>query len=101
VTNKHLAQAFEMCVVRGWNLSYSCLTGYATCSKLRRLHKSDPEFWDELTSNKFKGRIPPEDVPQPEDMAPAQDVDSGIDDSDVPVQSLVNNILYKKCRKVI
>jgi hypothetical protein len=98
VTNEHLAQAFEMCVVREWNLSYSCLTGYAARSKLRGLRESDPEFWDELTSKKCEG-IPPEDVPQPEDIAPAQDVDSGIDDSDVPVQSLVNNILHKKMSK--
>src|SRR6266540_1116773 len=46
-----MPQAFEMCEVRGWNLSYACLTGYAARSKLRELRDTDPKFWDKLTSS--------------------------------------------------
>ena len=88
-----------MCAVRDWNLSYSCLTGYAARSKLRGLRDSDPNFWDELTSKEFKAVVPPEDVPQPEDMMREDDGHSGIDDSDVPIRSVVNNIIHKKVSK--
>jgi hypothetical protein len=91
-----VVQAFEMCVVREWNLSYSCLTGYAARSKLRGLRDSDPKFWDELTSKKFEPVVPPENVPQPEDTILEED---GLDDSDVPIQSVIDNIIHKKVPK--
>jgi hypothetical protein len=94
-----MAQAFEMCAVRDWNLSYSCLTSYAARSKLRGLRESDPEFWDELTSKKLGERVPPEDMPQPEDTLPTPDNDGSLDDSDVPVHSVINNIIHKKVPK--
>ena len=47
-----------------WDLSYETLTGVAARSYLRELKKTDPTFWDELTSN-LKENLPPEDVPQP------------------------------------
>ena len=85
-----------MCVVREWNLSYSCLTGYAARSMLRGLRDSDPKFWDELTKKESDAVVPPKDVPQPEDTLPE---DSGIDDSDVPIQSVINNIINNKIQK--
>jgi hypothetical protein len=92
-----VVQAFEMCVVRKWNLSYSCLTGYAARSMLRGLRDSDPKFWDELTK-KESNVVPPEDLPQPEDTLP-EDHDGGIDDSDVPFQSVIDNIINNKIQK--
>jgi hypothetical protein len=94
-----MVQAFEMCVVREWNLSYSCLTGYAARSKLRGLHELDPKFWDELTSKGFKAVVPPENVPQPEDTVPEGDGHGGIDDCDVPIHSVIDNIIHKKVPK--
>jgi hypothetical protein len=54
------------------------------------LRDSNPKFWDELTKKEFDAVVPPVDVPQPEDTLPE---DSGIDDSDVPIQSVINNII--------
>ena len=36
--------------------------------------------------------LPPEDVPQPEDLE-AGDWDAGIDDSDVPIKTVIDNIV--------
>jgi hypothetical protein len=91
-------QAFEMCVVREWNLSYSCLTGYAARSMLRGLRDSNPKFWDELTKKEFDAVVPPEDAPQPEDTL-SEENHNGIDDSDVPIQSVINNIIHNKIQK--
>ncbi len=93
-----MPQAFEMCEVHGWNLSYACLTGYAARSKLRELRDTDPKFWDELTSKKFEATVPPEDIPQPEDTA-LEDGNDGVDNSDVPIKSVINNIIDKKVPK--
>ncbi|KAF8193422.1 hypothetical protein BJ912DRAFT_241100 [Pholiota molesta] len=37
-------KAFEMCTVRGWNLSYSSLTSFEAREKLRNLKEEDREF---------------------------------------------------------
>jgi hypothetical protein len=73
--------------VRTWDLSYENLTGVAARSYLRELKKTDPTFWDELTSN-LEENIPPEDVPQPEDEDNDHD-DGGVDDSDIPTHVVI------------
>ncbi|KAH7908914.1 hypothetical protein BJ138DRAFT_989477, partial [Hygrophoropsis aurantiaca] len=51
LNNRTLVQkAFEMCRVRGFNLSYASLTSFAARDKLRNLKHDDPTFWQELTS---------------------------------------------------
>lgn len=67
--------------MRTWDLSYETLTGVAARSYLRELKKTDPTFWDELTSN-LQENVPPEDIPQPEDDNDLDD--GGVDDSDIP-----------------
>ena len=67
--------------MRTWDLSYETLTGIAARSYLRELKKTDPTFWDELTSN-IQENVPPEDIPQPEDDNNLDD--GGVDDSDIP-----------------
>lgn len=44
-------QAFEMCTVRGFNLSFESLTGFKARGRLRDLKNADPEFWKELTGS--------------------------------------------------
>ena len=44
-------QAFEMCRVRQWNLSYGSLTSYEAREKLRTLKTEESVFWGELTAS--------------------------------------------------
>ena len=84
--------------MRKWDLSYETLTGVAARSYLRELRKTDPTFWDELTSN-VKENLPPENVPQPEDE---DSDDGGIDDSEIPtcvvIQAMVQGLDNVNCR---
>ena len=69
------------------------MTGVAARSKLRDLHKTNPDFWDELVNMS----PPDEDLPQQEDDEPAS---SGIsDDVDVPIEVLAKNMVQKKVLK--
>ena len=43
--------------------------------------------------------VPSENIPQPEDTMPAPDEEDGLDDSDVPIQSVINNIIHKTVPK--
>jgi hypothetical protein len=89
-------QAFEKCEVREWNLSFNCLTSVAARARLRNLKETDPEFWKELTSS--ENRVPPENDPQPEDIVDSEN-GSVEDDSDVPLQVLIQELTEKKVRK--
>ena len=66
-----------------WDLSYETLTGVAARSYLRKLKKTNPTFWDELTSN-LEENPSPDNIPQPEDEVSECDDDGGVDDSDIP-----------------
>jgi hypothetical protein len=63
------------------------LTGVAARSYLRELKKTDPKFWDELTSN-IEENVPPESITQPEDEISDHD-DGGVDDSDIPTRVVI------------
>jgi hypothetical protein len=54
-----------------------------------------------LISKKTEAVVPPENLPQSEDTIPEEDGHSGfgIDDSNVPIQSVINNIIHKKVPK--
>jgi len=43
--------------------------------------------------------VPSKNIPQPEDTMPAPDEEDGLDDSDVPIQSVINNIIHKTVPK--
>ena len=78
--------------MRTWDLSYETLTGVAACSYLRELKKTDPTFWDELTSN-LEENVPPEDIPQPEDDTSNDLDDGGVDDSDIPTCVVIQAVV--------
>ncbi|KAG6914641.1 hypothetical protein DXG01_016182 [Tephrocybe rancida] len=76
-------KAFELCTVRGWNLSYTSLTGVAARAKLCELKHSDPEFWEELTGSGTDDALPLLEDEQPEDL---DLLDEGPEDnSDIPI----------------
>jgi hypothetical protein len=81
---KTVKKAFEMCQTKEWNLSYNCLTGFATCERLRNLKADDPEFYDELMAN----CIPKETTEYPEDDEMLTKDEEG-DDSDLPIAMVV------------
>ncbi|KAF7334113.1 DDE-1 domain-containing protein [Mycena venus] len=76
-------QAFSLCVVREWNLSYESLTSPAIRARLRK------EREDNTTS------LPPEDEMPRIELGE----DDGIDDSDISPKTLIADILGKKPRK--
>ncbi|KAF4621853.1 hypothetical protein D9613_012075 [Agrocybe pediades] len=96
VNNVNLVQkAFEGCVAREWNLSYTCLTAYKAREALRNLKTTDPLFWNELNQ-----QTPPLDLPGPDDKVDEDDVptaekcdtlleDVDADDSDIPIETLI------------
>ena len=78
-------QAFELCVVREWDLSYATLRSFNMQDSLRKLRDDDPEFWSQLTRADEKlvvGAVVDEDV--------VPDVDDGnLDDTDVSLRDIV------------
>ncbi|KAE9390980.1 hypothetical protein BT96DRAFT_945690 [Gymnopus androsaceus JB14] len=72
------------------DLSYQMLTNAATHEKLRELKEKDPKLWNKLTES--TEILPLTDDIVPEDAMELDDV--GVpDDSEIPVQILVNNII--------
>ncbi|KAJ7062656.1 hypothetical protein C8F01DRAFT_964446, partial [Mycena amicta] len=43
-----IKQAWALCIVRGTNLSYECLTSYETNELLVNLKKTNPQLWNDL-----------------------------------------------------
>ncbi|KAF8173665.1 hypothetical protein BJ912DRAFT_859179 [Pholiota molesta] len=96
VNNVELVRkAFEMCTVREWNLSYSSLMSFEARDKLRNLKTTDPEFWNELTSNKE------EDLPAPEEIIPEDttiddgDAENLGDDSSIPLPVVIRSTMQE------
>ncbi|KAF8240298.1 hypothetical protein L208DRAFT_1233942, partial [Tricholoma matsutake] len=72
-----------------WNLSYECLTSFEAWEALRGIKQKDPAFWKELTMNNSLD-LPSERASLPEDSLPTtKDEDEDLDDSDVPIQTLI------------
>jgi hypothetical protein len=85
------SQAFELCKVRKWDLSYSTLTGFDARKELRDLKTTNPKFWDQLT---MTGNPPGDDEKTPEDTIPdPEDVDTGEHDSNVPISTVIDAII--------
>ena len=89
-------------MVRGWNLSYACLTGFNARQALRNMKDTDPEFWNELTMKTTDSvSLPDEDLMTPEDesLLAAELEDEDLDDSDVTTKTVIASILDKKLPK--
>jgi hypothetical protein len=86
------SQAFEMCRVRGFDLSYESLTGFAAREKLRGLKTNDPEFWKELTggdsSVEVANTVP--DLPVEDDVELQECAFD--DDSNLPCTVVIANV---------
>ena len=87
-------KAFELCRIRGWDLSYESLTSYEMREKLRMLKTSDPTFWAEL-ANDVASNVPKEGEIVVED-AEIVDDDSVGDDSAIGIAEVVAEVLNSK-----
>ncbi|KAG6850928.1 hypothetical protein C0991_009934 [Blastosporella zonata] len=98
INNKELVkkQAFEMCTIRNWDLSYECLTGYKIQSCLRELKETDPQFWSELTCGSSGVVVPNAQQKDPASLEDDfSDIEEGGDDSDIPLDVLINSMTSK------
>lgn len=80
-------------MVRDWNLSYECLSGFKARERLRNMSETDPDFWKELTTKK-------QDLPMQSEMVPEDVIlldDGGDDDSDLPVDLVIASIVDNSC----
>ncbi|KAF4617264.1 hypothetical protein D9613_005664 [Agrocybe pediades] len=88
-----VTRAFELCRVRGWNLSFKSLTSFEAREKLRGLRTADPVFWEELNSAGERG-LPAENTVVDEDMeADTLGGDELGDDSSYSVPEVINAVL--------
>lgn len=67
-------------------------------SSLRSLRETEPTFWKELTAKNNNTILPPENIPQPEDVE-IDNFDGGLDDSDVPIHVAIENIVKEAAPK--
>jgi hypothetical protein len=101
LTDSDKSQAFELCTVRDWNLSYTCLTSFNMRQALRNMNDTNPEFWNELTKRK------PEELPLPEETkimpedTTAELENEDLDDSEVPIKAVVASLDKNKLPKGI
>ncbi len=88
-------QAFALCHIKDYNLSYESLTSVQARNHLWGLKTTDPAFWLELTLGETNGptidtkngRIPDDDEKLPDD---------GPDDSDVACTAIISQTLNAK-----
>lgn len=86
-------KAFELCRIRGWDLSYESLTSYEMREKLRSLKTTDPTFWAELCNTAaVASNVPKEGETVVEDEEVIDD-DSGGDDSAIGIAEVVAEVL--------
>ena len=71
-------QAFEGCVIREWDLSFACLTGFKEREALRNMRTTDPRFWEEHTRGGSN-----EDLPDiTENLQEDIEFNTGLEDKD-------------------
>src|ERR1700761_1501692 len=87
-------QAFSLCKVRGWDLSYESLTSPQIRARLRKEEAQDTAFWRELKTKKADDDLPPDNKEVMEDCMPRVDRDEedGLDDSDVSVAAVIADV---------
>ena len=78
-------QAFALCCVHEWNLSFSCLLLFEIREKLCNLKGDDPIFWNELNSSNHAKDLPPTTTQLQEDL----DVSTELDYNDIEDNSSV------------
>jgi hypothetical protein len=85
------------CEVRGWNLSYECLTSYNARERLRQEKNNDTPFWNELQKKSLIDLRPTDDEVVSEDAMPCVNMDEedGPDDSDIMPAEVVADIVGK------
>ena len=85
-------QAFKLCVVRKWDLSYATLRSFDMQESLRMLREQDAPFWNELTTvNPRNAHAKPKtDEVVAEDVMPEpEDDEEHLDDTDISLQDVV------------
>jgi hypothetical protein len=86
-----MSQAFEGCLVHGWDLLYTCLMSFKVHDTLQNMKNTNPEFWEELTKGQNNNQhLPTPTETLPEDVEPDIHLkDEDMDDSDLSVETLV------------
>lgn len=89
-------QAFQMCAVGDFNLSYGCLTDKHSRAKLREYKAMSPEFRQELDlhDQHYTVQVSPEGVcVEDEELAGDGDDTFAGDDVDIPCDTLIAHVL--------
>lgn len=94
--HSHERQAFALCKVREWDLSYETLTSPQIRARLRKEEAEETEFWRELQENKADKYLPPEGKEVTEDVV---DEEEGPDDSDISPAAVVADVTASKRRR--
>jgi hypothetical protein len=84
------SQAFQLCVVRQWNMSHHCLRSFDMQEKLRELRTSNDPFWDELTRVNACHQYPITAAVVAEDIVPdLDDEEEELDDTSVSLHDVI------------
>lgn len=94
--HSHERQAFALCKVREWDLSYETLTSPQIRARLRKEEAEETEFWRELQENKADKYLPPEGKEVTEDVV---DEEEGPDDSDISPAAVVADVTAGKKKR--
>jgi hypothetical protein len=88
-------QAFEMCLISNFNLSYDSLTSVEARQELHDLKSADPEFWDQLTT-------PDLNITGNETITEGDETMEPIfkNDSDLPCEVIITEVLGSKTRGI-
>ena len=91
------------CEVRGWNLSYECLTSYNARERLWQEKNNDTPFWNELQKKSLIDLRPTDDEVVSEDAMPCVNMDEedGPDDSDIMPAEVVADIVGKQPQRCL
>jgi hypothetical protein len=84
-----LQQAFELCVVKEWNLSHEKLRSREMQKKLRDLHINNDPFWNELNRVNDHHPRPVTGAVIAEDIIANPEDEDELDDSDIRLKDVV------------
>jgi hypothetical protein len=83
------SQAFQLCMIKQWNLSHENLRSFEMQEKLREIRTTNDPFWIELNHPNAHHLRPPTDSIVPEDIMPDPEDEEDLDDSDVGLRHVI------------
>ena len=89
-----------MCLIRGGlNLSFECMTSFATNERLISLRTDDPKRWNDFQTKSSHDYLPGDDEEVAEDQELHEDEHMGGDDSEIPTREVIQHVVTKKAGK--